>query len=152
MSIKIHNDTKSESLVFTCVAFPFQGEVLQFFSLYFTVHSKLRLSCFTDKIVQFRQNRFSKWHFKKLNSPFLIDQGTGAVILIFKNKGYSAVQLFFILICASDALWNTSSFKIKDRHFSPPPIYLCNFSIFQIYARPPALVDTKEKPIKKSII
>lgn len=55
--------------------------------------------------------------FEKLNSPLLMDQGTGAITLMFENKGSSAVQLFFILICAWDALWNTRSFKIKDKAF-----------------------------------
>lgn len=36
---------------------------------------------------------------------------------MFKKKGYSAVQLFFIWICAWDASWNTRSFKIKDKAF-----------------------------------
>lgn len=36
---------------------------------------------------------------------------------MFKNKGYCAVQLFFILMCAWDALWNTRLFKIKEKAF-----------------------------------
>lgn len=45
-----------------------------------------------------------------------------------KNKGYSAVQLLFILICAWDDLWSTRSFKIKDNTFFPHYFHfiICN--------------------------
>lgn len=66
MSAKIMTLEVSLYYVHTHVAFPFQGEALQFSkTLYYTLYIKPRLSCFTDKIVQIRQNRFSKWHFKK---------------------------------------------------------------------------------------
>lgn len=98
--------------------FPFKEKYCNS-SLIIIFHSTVNSdwAVFTDEIVQFRQNGFSKWYFKQLNSPLLIDQGTGAITLMFKNKDSSAVQLFFILICAWDALWSTRSFKIKDKAF-----------------------------------
>lgn len=51
-----------------------------------------------------------------------------------KNKGYSALQLFFILICAWGASWSTRSFKIKANTFFPHYFHFIIYNFWLCYS------------------